>query len=83
MHKDNETNELIAKMSIMLESIEAAFIKKHDDFVGLYENELMFGKIKDDQLYLLNDLNQFSKVDTEILESMFTYDLKKLRAQKG
>ena len=60
---------------LCLELIKEASTKLHDSFVGLYKNERMFGKIEDGQIYLLDKLNQFRKIDIEILETLCIYGL--------
>ena len=39
-----------------------------ENLVGLYKNQVMFGKIEDDRIYLLNSQNKFDKIDIELLD---------------
>jgi hypothetical protein len=39
-----------------------------ENLVGLYKNQVMFGKIEHDKVYLLNSRNKFNKIDMELLE---------------
>ena len=39
-----------------------------ENLVGLYKNQVMFGKIEHDKVYFLNSRNKFDKIDLELLE---------------
>ena len=39
-----------------------------EKLVGLYKNQVMFGKIEHDTVYFLNSRNKFDKIDLELLE---------------
>ena len=39
-----------------------------ENLVGLYKNQVMFGKIEHDTVYFLNSRNKFDKIDLELLE---------------
>ena len=50
------------------------------NLIGFYKNQVMFGKIENDIIYLLNSQNQFNKIDKELLEQE---DLFTKQAQKA
>jgi TfoX/Sxy family transcriptional regulator of competence genes len=51
-----------------------------ENIVGLYKNQIMFGKIEHDIVYLLNSQNKFDKIDIALFEQE---DLFTKQAQKA
>ena len=51
-----------------------------ENIVGLYKNQIMFGKIVHDIVYLLNSQNKFDKIDIALFEQE---DLFTKQAQKA
>jgi hypothetical protein len=67
MH-DTNYNKMIKKVLGLAISLGKVEYRVGENLVGLYKNQVMFGKIEHDKVYLLNSRNKFNKIDMELLE---------------
>ena len=67
MH-DTNYNKMIKKVLGLATSLGKVEYRVGENLVGLYKNQVMFGKIEHDKVYLLNSRNKFNKIDMELLE---------------
>ena len=67
MH-DTNYNKMIKKVLGLAKSLGKVEYRVGENLVGLYKNQVMFGKIEHDKVYLLNSRNKFNKIDMELLE---------------
>jgi len=67
MHNTNY-NKMIKKVLGLATSLGKVEYRVGENLVGLYKNQVMFGKIEHDKVYLLNSRNKFNKIDMELLE---------------
>ena len=67
MH-DANYNKMIKKVLGLATSLGKVEYRVGENLVGLYKNQVMFGKIEHDKVYLLNSRNKFNKIDMELLE---------------
>jgi len=65
---DSNYSKMIRKILGLLASLGKIEYKIGDDMTGFYKNQVMFGKIEDDMIYLLNSCNGFDRIDVELLE---------------
>lgn len=79
MH-DTNYNKMIKKVLGLATSLGKVEYRVGENLVGLYKNQVMFGKIEHDKVYLLNSRNKFNKIDMELLEQE---DLFTKQAQKA
>ena len=68
MQKNTEQDTFIKEVLSLIELVNRTSAKIHDDFLGLYNGDFMFGKVEDSQIFLLDKLDNFKKVDMKILE---------------
>jgi len=59
---------MIKKVLGLAASLGKVEYRVGENLVGLYKNQVMFGKIEHDKVYLLNSRNKFNKIDMELLE---------------
>ncbi|MBY0580214.1 MAG: hypothetical protein K2P53_00820 [Rickettsiales bacterium] len=59
---------MIKKVLGLATSLGKVEYRVGENLVGLYKNQVMFGKIEHDKVYLLNSRNKFNKIDMELLE---------------
>ena len=78
MH-DTNYNKMIKKVLGLATSLGKVEYRVGENLVGLYKNQVMFGKIEHDKVYLLNSRNKFNKIDIELLEheDLFTKQAQK------
>jgi TfoX/Sxy family transcriptional regulator of competence genes len=78
MH-DTNYNKMIKKVLGLATSLGKVEYRVGENLVGLYKNQVMFGKIEHDAVYLLNSRNKFNKIDIELLEheDLFTKQAQK------
>ena len=69
MH-DTNYNKMIKKVLGLATSLGKVEYRVGENLVGLYKNQVMFGKIEHDKVYLLNSRNKFNKIDMELLEQV-------------
>ena len=67
MH-DNNSSKMIKKALGLAASLGKVEYRVGENLVGLYKNQVMFGKIEHDTVYFLNSRNKFDKIDLELLE---------------
>jgi len=67
MH-DTNYSKMIKKVLGLSASLGKVEYRVGENLVGLYKNQVMFGKIEHDKVYLLNSRNKFNKIDMELLE---------------
>ena len=67
MH-DTNYSKMIKKVLGLAASLGKVEYRVGENLVGLYKNQVMFGKIEHDKVYLLNSRNKFNKIDMELLE---------------
>ena len=67
MH-DTNYNKMIKKVLGLSTSLGKVEYRVGENLVGLYKNQVMFGKIEHDKVYFLNSRNKFDKIDLELLE---------------
>jgi TfoX/Sxy family transcriptional regulator of competence genes len=67
MHYNNDS-KMIRKVLGLATSLGKIEYRIGKNLVGLYKNQIMFGKIEHDKVYLLNSQNKFDKIDIELLE---------------
>ena len=79
MHGDNYS-KMIKRVLSLATSLGKIEYRIGESQVGLYKNQIMFGKIEHDMIYLLNSQNEFDKIDIELLEQE---DLFTKQAQKA
>ncbi len=79
MHGDNYSKMIkrVLGLATRLGKIE---YRIGESLVGLYKNQVLFGKIEHNMIYLLNSHNEFDKIDIELLEQE---DLFTKQAQKA
>ena len=65
---DNEYRKMIKKALGLAASLGKVEYRVGENLVGLYKNQVMFGKIEHDTVYFLNSRNKFDKIDLELLE---------------
>ena len=65
---DTNYNKMIKKVLGLATSLGKVEYRVGENLVGLYKNQVMFGKIEHDKVYLLNSRNKFNKIDMELLE---------------
>ena len=56
---------LIRTIIIMMTSIGQVEYRMHEQFTGIYRDGILFAKIHDEVVYLLNNQNTFIKIDKE------------------
>jgi TfoX/Sxy family transcriptional regulator of competence genes len=56
---------LIRTIIIMMTSIGQVEYRMHEEFTGIYREGILFAKIHDEGVYLLNNQNTFIKIDKE------------------
>ena len=73
MH-DNNYRRMIKKALGLAASLGQVEYRVGESLVGLYKNQVMFGKIEHDMVYFLNSRNKFDKMDLRLLdqEDLFT-----------
>ena len=73
MH-DNNSSKMIKKALGLAASLGKVEYRVGESLVGLYKNQVMFGKIEHDMVYFLNSRNKFDKMDLRLLdqEDLFT-----------
>ncbi len=49
----------------MMTSIGQVEYRMHEEFTGIYRDGILFAKIHDEVVYLLNNQNTFIKIDKE------------------
>ena len=78
MHYNNNSR-MIKKVLGLAASLGKIEYRLGKNLVGLYKNQVMFGKIEHDTVYLLNSQNKFDKIDIELLEheDLFTKQAQK------
>jgi hypothetical protein len=59
---------MIKKVLGLAASLGKVEYRVGENLVGFYKNQVMFGKIEHDKVYLLNSRNKFNKIDMELLE---------------
>jgi TfoX/Sxy family transcriptional regulator of competence genes len=59
---------MIKKVLGLAASLGKVEYKVGESLVGLYKNQVMFGKIEQYTVYLLNSRNKFNKIDIELFE---------------
>jgi len=59
---------MIRKILGLLASLGKIEYKIGDEMIGFYKNQVMFGKIEEDTIYLLNSCNGFDRIDVGLLE---------------
>ena len=76
---DNNYSKMIKKVLGLAISLGKVEYKVGENLVGLYKNQVMFGKIEHDMVYFLNSRNKFDKIDLELLdqEDLFTKQAQK------
>ena len=79
MHYNNYS-KMIKKVLGLAATLGKVEYRIGENIVGLYKNQIMFGKIEHDMVYLLNPQNKFDKIDIELLEQE---DLFTKQAQKA
>ena len=79
MH-DTNYSKIIKKVLGLAARLGKVEYRVGENLVGLYKNQVMFGKIEHDAVYLLNSRNKFNKIDIELLEHK---DLFTKQAQKA
>ena len=67
MH-DTNYNKMIKKVLGLATSLGKVEYRVGENLVGLYKNQVMFGKIEHVAVYLLNSRNKFKKIDMELFE---------------
>ena len=67
MH-DTNYNKMIKKVLGLTTSLGKVEYRVGENLVGLYKNQVMFGKIEHDKVYFLNSRDKFDKIDLELLE---------------
>ena len=67
MH-DTNYSKMIKKVLGLAASLGKVEYRVGENLVGLYKNQVMFGKIEHDTVYFLNSRNKFDKIDIELLE---------------
>ena len=77
---DNNYSKMIKKVLGLAISLGKVEYKVGENLVGLYKNQVMFGKIEHDMVYFLNSRNKFDKIDLELLDQQ---DLFTKHAQKA
>jgi hypothetical protein len=78
--RDNNYRKMIKKALGLAASLGQVEYRVGESLVGLYKNQVMFGKIEHDTVYFLNSRNKFDKIDLELLEQE---DLFTKKAQKA
>ena len=56
---DSNYSKMIKRILGLLATLGKIQYKIGDDLIGFYKNQVMFGKIEDDVIYLLNSNNGF------------------------
>lgn len=56
---------LVRKVITVMVSIGQVEYRMHNNFVGIYRNGILFVKVQEEKLYLLNDQGIFVKVDNK------------------
>ena len=71
---DTNYNKMIKKVLGLSTSLGKVEYRVGENLVGLYKNQVMFGKIEHDKVYFLNSRNKFDKIDLELheQEDLFT-----------
>lgn len=62
MHYNNYS-KMIKKVLGLAATLGKVEYRIGENIVGLYKNQIMFGKIEHDIVYLLNSQNKFDKID--------------------
>ncbi len=79
MHYNNYS-KMIKKVLGLAATLGKVEYRIGENIVGLYKNQIMFGKIEHDIVYLLNSQNKFDKIDIALFEQE---DLFTKQAQKA
>lgn len=61
-------SKMIKKILGLLARLGKIEYRVGENIVGFYKNRVMFGKIEEDTIYLLNSCNGFDRIDVELLE---------------
>jgi len=56
---------LVRKVLAIMVSIEKVEYRMHGNFIGIYRDGILFVKVQEEELYLLNDQGTFVKVDNK------------------
>ena len=56
---------LVRKVLAVMVSIGKVEYRMHGNFVGIYRDGILFVKVQEEELYLLNDQGTFVKVDNK------------------
>ena len=56
---------LVRKVLAVMVSIGQVEYRMHGNFVGIYRDGILFVKVQEEELYLLNDQGTFVKVDNK------------------
>lgn len=64
----NESSKMIKKILSLASSLGKIEYRIGKDVVGLYKNQVMFGKIKNNKVYFINSQNKFDKMDIGMLD---------------
>ena len=56
---------LVRTVLAVMVSIGKVEYRMHGNFVGIYRDEILFVKVQEEELYLLNDQGTFVKVDNK------------------
>lgn len=56
---------LVRKVLAVMVSIGQVEYRMHGNFVGIYRDGILFIKVQEEELYLLNDQGTFVKVDNK------------------
>jgi TfoX/Sxy family transcriptional regulator of competence genes len=56
---------LVRKVLAVMVSIGQVEYRMHGNFVGIYRDGILFVKVQEEELYLLNDHGMFVKVDNK------------------
>jgi hypothetical protein len=65
---DNNYSKMIKKILVLSASLGKIEYKIGDDMIGFYKNQIMFGKIEEDTIYLLNSCDGFDRIDVGLLD---------------
>jgi len=56
---------LVRKVLAIMVSIGKVEYRMHGNFIGIYRDGILFVKVQEEELYLLNDQGMFVKVDNK------------------
>jgi len=56
---------LVRTVLAVMVSLGQVEYRMHDNFVGIYRDGILFVKVQEEELYLLNDQGTFVKVDNK------------------